>query len=1408
VSASGVTFKLNVDASGVKSGAATARDALKDTASAADGTTQSLKDLERQADKTADAGAKIGNGIGAGIAIIYKAVAGAAAAYLGLSGLAIKRLDDIYVASQKLGTSTEFFSTLKTEAEQSGVAFAALGGSLNTFSSNLARAAGGSKVQSQLFAEMGISVRDSAGHFKSLEQILPEVADRFASYKDGPDKAALANRLFGESGSDLIPLLNDLGDKGFAKVREEAEKLGLVVNNQTAKAAHDFNDQMTALKLTTEAYFNKVAADVLPTITELAQRFNGAATDAADLGDRSTYVGTALKALVSDAGDLLTVLSHLPEDARNTAAAFGDWADQVERLVRLLPQVKSTSGNTGLFDFGGTNGYLPGVEAVRNFFSRLNTPTAGSALDTKMTQDLADPFKDLDKALKLVVPDIDTASASFDGLAHHVDAATSSARKFNSPFADLSRGNGSHDNTAALEENLQSFERYADSLSEKVGGPVQQAWQKYADTIAAIDAKAERLVISGADVNRVIAAQNVAYANATATLRQHLSAITLEKEQTDAHVVSLKNLQDALGEMAKEDEAAIDLLQAQIDAGGELNIVQQRQLAIKELLKGATDAERKSIENSTKAALDNAAARQRVTDAAKLQQVIFKGIDDLIEETRQGVINGEDGFKSLGDAAARILPGIAKQFDDIVASIAKGNKGTVDFSKALSDMGGELQKALPALGQLVGTIAGGGGTGAQTGSAVGSIVGGIIGGVLTSWSGGWGYAIGAAIGGLVGGVAGGQGDGNGTPAIYGSSRPGSVGRDRTAPINTPFGIFAADTDNLSDDAYKAFEATVKGFDIQLAKLFDPAQLDKVQDALKNFSGKFSDINALLQARFDVILGTFDSSIQDFVNGFAADLQGRVQALSDVLSLQKLDKAGVLITDSLSDALTVINEFSQAGERVLDTYQRLVTSTVDYQQALQLMGVAFDGTKTQLVEFAQGISDAVGTTQEADALWQQFFKDFYSQAEITAGNINLLQVKANDSLTKIGLDSTISMEDFRKKFESALPTLSPEEVAQWLQAGVALGALNDAITALIQQGEDLVDKLYGGGSLSDVNAQIAALQGQSSQASTSVQHFGRAMTSAASAAKAAADLLLGALSPLNDQQKLQYALAGLRNGTVSQEQVLQIGRNLYASSQAYTDLFNMVMRIGDHTGASSNFDYSGAGSSAATHSALSPDDQKRLDDLIARRDMLEARERRSEANQLATTVAQLSLTEKESFQQVADELGFNLDDLAKDLGLTSDQLNTFLKNIQTQQTAIPDSVNSAADRQIKAMYDIAGKQVPPWALTQTDDTSGATVGHGAGHSQHGTPGNDDGRSVVVGRVGHSVHGTDSGEGRTGNTATTMKDAMATTNTLLRQIVDGVREGTAATREVVTATRSVNTTLRTPVNTGRRSARVSA
>jgi hypothetical protein len=341
------------------------------------------------------------------------------------------------------------------------------------------------------------------------------------------------------------------------------------------------------------------------------------------------------------------------------------------------------------------------------------------------------------------------------------------------------------------------------------------------------------------------------------------NGLTITKQQTQAFKdevaarLALANLGD-YDERLKEEAAQVV---AQIANGGELNNVQKAQIQIENDLAAATDKTRDALLKKAAATLADAAAADKANATLKLQQTILSTVDQLIEGTRQGVISGESAFEALGKTAAQVLPRMANDFLKILQDLEKANGGTVDFGKALDSLGDQLKKELPALGQLIGTIAGGGGQGAQIGSSIGSLAGGIIGGIITSESGGWGAPIGAAIGGLLGGRHRRSGRWRRHARSLRLVASGLSGSRPYRAVQTPLGIFAADTDNLADDAYKAFEATVKGFDIQLAKLFDPAQLSKVQDALKGFSGKFSDITALLTARFQVILGTFDQTFR-------------------------------------------------------------------------------------------------------------------------------------------------------------------------------------------------------------------------------------------------------------------------------------------------------------------------------------------------------------------------------------------------------------------------------------------------------------------------------------------------------------------------------------------------------------------
>jgi len=214
----------------------------------------------------------------------------------------------------------------------------------------------------------------------------------------------------------------------------------------------------------------------------------------------------------------------------------------------------------------------------------------------------------------------------------------------------------------------------------------------------------------------------------------------------------------------------------------------------------------------------------------------------------------------------------------------------------------------------------------------------------------------------------------------------------------------------------------------------------------------------------------------------------------------------------------------------------------------------------------------------------------------------------------------------------------------------------------------------GDTIESLNAQIASLSGASGDAADAI---GQAIDGM----REKMNLLLGDLSPFNDQRKLELALQGLREGTVDPQQVLEIGRRLYASTSNYTNLFNQVMGM-------ANFRSTTPGGNVG-----SSGDGRSLDELIAARDALVAAQRPEIADQLARRLAELSYATGDSFAELAESMGWTLGQLGADLSLTDEKLQAYLESLVAQFEAqdwsaisesFDDSITTNTDRIVDAI----------------------------------------------------------------------------------------------------------------------------
>lgn len=200
-----------------------------------------------------------------GLAGLATAAAASGVAIGELTRRAINFADEIGKTAQKIGMTSESLSKLEYAAKLSDISLGQLQIGLGQLSKNM-------QSGDEAFAALGITIADSQGNLRSTEQVLLDIAERFAGMEDGAGKTALAMQIFGRSGADLIPFLNT-GRDGIAQMTDEAARFGLEISTNTSRAAEGFNDNLTRLGGVLTGLGNKIAERSAPAMKELTDRF-------------------------------------------------------------------------------------------------------------------------------------------------------------------------------------------------------------------------------------------------------------------------------------------------------------------------------------------------------------------------------------------------------------------------------------------------------------------------------------------------------------------------------------------------------------------------------------------------------------------------------------------------------------------------------------------------------------------------------------------------------------------------------------------------------------------------------------------------------------------------------------------------------------------------------------------------------------------------------------------------------------------------------------------------------------------------------------------------------------------------------------------------------------------------------
>lgn len=201
-----------------------------------------------------------GAGLTAAGTAITGALAGAASTFAAAG-------DQIQKMAIRTGISTEALSAMSFIAEQSGTDLATFEKGIRRMQATLLDASQGTKTATDALAGIGLTLGDLEG--LNPEEQFTRIAGALAEVQDASMRAAMAQEIFGRAGTQLLPMIES-GAGGMAALRAEAERLGLIFDQETADKAAVLTDAMNSLKRGMGAIVVQIGGAVAPIFSELA----------------------------------------------------------------------------------------------------------------------------------------------------------------------------------------------------------------------------------------------------------------------------------------------------------------------------------------------------------------------------------------------------------------------------------------------------------------------------------------------------------------------------------------------------------------------------------------------------------------------------------------------------------------------------------------------------------------------------------------------------------------------------------------------------------------------------------------------------------------------------------------------------------------------------------------------------------------------------------------------------------------------------------------------------------------------------------------------------------------------------------------------------------------------------------
>jgi|GEM_PF-752749 len=589
---------------------------------AADKTAQAFATVDRRLKAMEVTQRAASAGVSAGFAFVTRALAPVAAA---LSAAAVAQrvwnagmeAANLGEQAEQIGLTTDALQAYRLAAAQNGVEAAQLDTAMMRLTKSMGEANGGSDDAIARFEKLGVKLLDNNGNLRRTSDILPEVARGLLEIGNQSERDALMMELFGRSGARMVTMLEAFAG-GQAKLTAEAREMAAIMGVDVIAAWDKVDDRLKVVNQQMTVFQATVGAPLA-------------------LGGLSALEWTLRQ--IADAYKLVT------DWARNFGLAVGTTVRgiNIKQLESDIASLEGKIANPPLFMRGGVETMKQQLAEKKALLDKAKADEADylrGAQESRLNRQLG---------LPLEPPPVTFRDFGLPGRQPTGKNAAAAGAKLDERLKDLQV------ERAALEKALAAFDvRGLETVAEV---------DKRLDAQVKLDQKIAS-VLKDVPPNSPLAQQLIQEATSVAQLNARL-------DERKRILTEAERVTGQFGDGSRAAARATADLNAMLAAGAiDAGTYERALKATKEAADEQARAARGAaggFDGFMAGVEQYGAEMQKANSAFELGKYTAQEFGSVFSGVNQGLREGKDLWKSLGDSAVTALGRIADKLIEMAA---------------------------------------------------------------------------------------------------------------------------------------------------------------------------------------------------------------------------------------------------------------------------------------------------------------------------------------------------------------------------------------------------------------------------------------------------------------------------------------------------------------------------------------------------------------------------------------------------------------------------------------------------------------------------------------------------------------------------------------------------------------------